>query len=69
MSLRIVLDQNKLKQGLYQENDLAPESNGEGWPRDTWFRKRLRYVRDQQRRKAAETEIAYECALGTIKIR
>lgn len=69
MSLRIVLDENKLKQGLYQDSDLALEKNGGGWPRDTWFQKRLRFVREQQRRKAAEAEVSYECALGTIKIK
>lgn len=69
MSLRILLDDKKLKQGLYQNRNLSPESNGAGWPRDTWFQKRLRFVREQQRRKAAEVEISYECALGTIKIR
>ncbi len=70
MSLRILFDENKLKHGLYQqEDDFAPEGNGGGWPKDTWFRKRLRHVREQQRQKLAEAGFVYECALGTIRIR
>lgn len=70
MGFRILFDEVKLKQGMYQrENDRESEPHGVGWPRGTWFQKRLRQVRQQQRRKLAETDFVYECALGTIIIR
>jgi hypothetical protein len=70
MRFRILFDEDKLKQGIYQQDeDWGSEKNGTGWPRGTWFQKRLRQVRDQQRRKQAETDFVYECALGTIIIR
>jgi hypothetical protein len=70
MGFRILFDEVKLKQGIYeQENDRESVPNGVGWPRGTWFQKRLRQVREQQRRKLAEADFVYECALGTITIR
>jgi hypothetical protein len=70
MRFRILFDEDKLRQGIYQQDeDWGSEKNGTGWPRGTWFQKRLRQVRDQQRRKQAETDFVYECALGTIIIR
>ena len=70
MGFRILFDEDKLKQGLYQqEDDFGPEHNGVGWPKGTWFQKRLRQVREQQKRKLAEADFVYECALGTIIIR
>jgi hypothetical protein len=70
MGFRILFDEVKLKQGIYQrENDRDSEHNGVGWPKGTWFQKRLRQVRDQQRKKLAEIDFVYECALGTITIR
>jgi hypothetical protein len=70
MAFRILFDEVKLKQGVYQrENDHEPEHHGVGWPRGTWFQKRLRQVRQQQRKKLAEADLVYECALGTITIR
>jgi hypothetical protein len=70
MGFRILFDEIKLKQGIYQqESNGDSESNGMGWPRGTWFQKRLRQVREQQRKKLAETDFVYECALGTITIR
>jgi len=70
MGFRILFDEVKLKQGIYQqENDRDSEHNGVGWPKGTWFQKRLRQVREQQRKKLAETDFVYECALGTITIR
>jgi hypothetical protein len=69
MRFRILFDEDKLKQGVYQDDDLLPQSNGVGWPKGTWFQKRLRQVREQQRRKLAEADFVYECALGTIIIR
>ncbi len=70
MGFRILFDEVKLKQGIYQqENDRDSEHNGVGWPRGTWFQKRLRQVREQQRKKLAEPDFVYECALGTITIR
>jgi hypothetical protein len=70
MRFRILFDEDKLKQGMYQqEEDWGSQKNGTGWPKGTWFQKRLRQVREQQRRKPAETDFVYECALGTIIIR
>jgi hypothetical protein len=70
MGFRILFDEVKLKQGIYQrENDRDSEHNGVGWPKGTWFQKRLRQVRNQQRKKLAEIDFVYECALGTITIR
>lgn len=70
MGFRILFDENKLKQGVYQqEDDFVSQGNGVGWPRGTWFQKRLRYVREQQRRKLAEADFVYECTLGTIIVR
>jgi hypothetical protein len=70
MGFRILFDEVKLKQGIYeQENDRGSEHNGVGWPKGTWFQKRLRQVREQQRKKLAEADFVYECALGTITIR
>jgi hypothetical protein len=70
MGFRILFDEVKLKQGIYQqENDRDSEHNGVGWPKGTWFQKRLRQVREQQRKKLAEPDFVYECALGTITIR
>ena len=70
MGFRILFDEVKLKQGIYeQENARESEHNGVGWPKGTWFQKRLRQVREHQRRKLAEADFVYECALGTITIR
>ena len=70
MGFRILFDEVKLKQGIYQqENNRDSEHNGVGWPKGTWFQKRLRQVREQQRKKLVETDFVYECALGTITIR
>jgi hypothetical protein len=70
MAFRILFDEVKLKQGIYeQENNRDLEHNGVGWPKGTWFQKRLRQVREQQRKKLVETDFVYECALGTITIR
>lgn len=70
MSFRILFDEDKLKQGAYQEDDeLRTNGNGTGWPKNTWFQKRLRHVREQQRKKLGENESVYECALGTVIIR
>ena len=69
MSLRIHVD-DKNSQGFYQPGqDFAAQSNGTGWPRGTWFQKRLRYVREQKRKRPTETEFVYECSLGTIRLR
>ena len=68
MSLRIY-PHDKDPQGFYQQQDFASESNGIGWPRGTWFQKRLRYVREQKRKRPTETEFVYECSLGTIRFR
>ena len=47
--LRILFEKNKVKPRLYQnQDDFALESNGSGWPKNTWFQKRLRYIREQQ---------------------
>jgi hypothetical protein len=70
MRFRILFDEDKLKQGMYQQgDDWGSQKNGTGWPKGTWFQKRLRQVREQQRRKPAETDFVYECTLGTIVIR
>ncbi|HEY5813466.1 MAG TPA: hypothetical protein VIT23_12540 [Terrimicrobiaceae bacterium] len=70
MSFRILFDDAKLKQGIYQQEDgFNTEPNGVGWPQGTWFQKRLRRVREQNRRKLAEADYVYECAFGTIIIR
>ena len=70
MGFRILFDEVKLKQGIYQqENNRESEHNGVGWPKGTWFQKRLRQVREQQRKKLTEADFVYECALGTITIR
>lgn len=70
MSLRILYKDNKLKEGQYQQQeDPVPESNGSGWPKNTWFQKRLGYVREQQRKKVTETEFVYEIGLGTVTFR
>ena len=42
-----------MKQGIYQqETDRESELRGVGWPKGTWFQKRLRQVREQQRKEA-----------------
>jgi hypothetical protein len=70
MRFRILFDEDKLKQGIYQQDeDWGSHKSGTGWPRGTWFQKRLRQVRDQQRRTQAEADFVYECGLGTIIIR
>ena len=51
MGFRILFDEVKLKQGIYrQENNRESEHNGVGWPKGTWFQKRLRQVREQRER-------------------
>ena len=70
MRFRILFDEDKLKQGVYQEEEeFASTGNGVGWPKGTWFQRRLRQVREQQRKKPTEADYVYECALGTIIIR
>jgi hypothetical protein len=66
MSLRILFDENTIEQ--QQKDETSKENNGVGWPKDTWFQRRLRYLREQQRKKL-EGDIVYRCALGTIIIR
>ena len=67
MSLSILFDENKLDQP--KRDDSVTQNNNGGWPKDTWFQRRLRHVREQQRKKMAEGDVVYECALGTITIR
>jgi hypothetical protein len=63
------LEQMKANGGQYSDDDLRPANSGGGWPKDTWFRKRLRYVREQQGKKIAEADVVYECPLGVITFR
>ncbi|HWP60888.1 MAG TPA: hypothetical protein VNL14_23535 [Candidatus Acidoferrales bacterium] len=67
MGLRILFDESTYEQ--YQKEQSAAKTNGNGWPTDTWFQKRLRYLREQQRKKIVEGDIIYRCALGTIIVR
>jgi hypothetical protein len=67
MSLRIIFDEITIEQ--QQKEEAAKESSGAGWPTDTWFQRRLRYVREQQRKKTVEGDVIYRCALGTIIVR
>ena len=69
MGLRILFDETALRQGLYQEDQFAPEASAPGWPRDTWFQRRLRYLRDQQRKRLMETDVVFETSMGTIIVR
>jgi hypothetical protein len=69
MTLRILFDENKVKQGLYRDEDPVVENSAAGWPCDTWFQKRLRFVREQQRRRGVEADVVYEGKLGTIIVR
>jgi hypothetical protein len=66
MSLRILFDESTIEQP--QKQEIAKENNGVGWPKDTWFQKRLRYLREQQRKKL-DGDIVYKCGLGTIIVR
>jgi hypothetical protein len=69
-TFRILFDEAKLKQGVYQQEYGSNfDLNGVGWPKGTWFQKRLRQVREQNRRKFTEADFVYECTLGTIIIR
>lgn len=69
MALRILFEKNKPKLRLYQQqDDFALESTGTGWPKDTWFQKRLRYVREQQLNQGTEADVISEHPLG-IKLR
>lgn len=69
MALRILFEKNKPKLRLYQQqDDFALESTGTGWPKDTWFQKRLRYVREQQLTQGREADVISEHPLG-IKLR
>jgi hypothetical protein len=69
MSLRIHIADKKLQNFYRSKEDFAAQSNGMGWPKGTWFQQRLRYVREQQRKRGTETEFVYECSLGTIRFR
>ncbi|TMA12859.1 MAG: hypothetical protein E6J89_03450 [Deltaproteobacteria bacterium] len=41
MSSRIFFEENRLRQDPYQpHDDFAPEGNGGGWPKGTWFQNR-----------------------------
>ena len=66
MSLRILFDESTIEQ--HQKDEPAKANNGVGWPKDTWFQRRLRYLREQQRKKV-EGDIVYKCGLGTIVVR
>jgi hypothetical protein len=47
--MRTLFEKKKLKRRPHQQHDdFALESNPAGWPKDTWFQKRLRYVRERQ---------------------
>jgi hypothetical protein len=69
MILRILFDESKANEGPYLEKNPPSGGNGEGWPKDTWFQRRLRYVREQQRKKPPEDDVIYECALGVLTLR
>ena len=45
---RLLFEQSKANGGLYREDNLPLEGCGGGWPKRTWFQKRLRHVREQQ---------------------
>jgi hypothetical protein len=70
MPLRILFEKNKPKPRLYQQqDDFALESTGTGWPKDTWFQKRLRYVREQQLNQGTGADVVSERPLGIIKLK
>ncbi len=48
MDWRLLFEQSKANRGVYREDNLPPEGVG-GWPKETWFQNRLRYVREQKR--------------------
>lgn len=68
MNREPLFEQIKLDAGPYGEESLLSTNSDGGWPRDTWFRKRLRYVREQQGKKFAEADFVYECRLGVITL-
>ena len=45
-SWQLIFLQSKANDGLYDEDDLSPQNRT--WTRDTWFQKRLHYVREMQ---------------------
>jgi hypothetical protein len=69
MNGKLLFEQIKVTGGLYSDDNLRSANSGEGWPEDTWFRQRLRYVREQQGKKVAEADVVYECPLGVITLR
>ncbi len=54
MNWRLLFEQSKVNRGLYREDNLPLEGSGGGWPKRTWFRKRLRHVREQQGKGIAD---------------
>lgn len=69
MTLRLLFDERQANKDLVQEENLPRNVSSAGWSMDTWFQKRLRYVREQQKKKVAESDIVYKCALGVVTLR
>jgi hypothetical protein len=68
MALKNLFERKKLKTGAYQQQDhFALQSTGTGWPKDTWFQRRLRYVRQKQVND--EVDVISECPSETTQFR
>ena len=61
MAMRTLFEKKKLKPRPHQrQDDFALESNRAGWPKDTWFQKRLRHVREQQPDEGTGADVVSE---------
>jgi len=59
--MRTLFEKKELKPRRHpRQDDFALESNSAAWPKDTWFQKRLRYVREQQPDEETGADVASE---------
>jgi hypothetical protein len=52
-----------------KQDDFALESNRAAWPKDTWFQKRLRYVREHQQDEETGSDVGSERSPHHNKLR
>ena len=70
MGFRILFDEVKLKQGIYQQETIASRNTmASVGQRAPGSKNVYGKSENNKRKKLAETDFVYECALGTITIR
>lgn len=67
MTLRLLFDERQANKDLVQEENIPRNVSSAGWSMDTWFQKRLRYVREQQKKKLQRVTLFINAPWGWLR--